>query len=104
MSDPPLGPNPTIDPRPDLAEDSGLWSYLLHRVEDPWFWNGLRCVGFRLIQNQRGLILSPTIGNAGTGFETEKDYLDFRVQWLLPRKQEVTDTLRKIGASQKVGA
>ena len=99
-----MRPSPTIDPRQDLSEDSVLWSYLLHRVEDPWFWHGLRCVGFRLVQDQRGFILSPTIGDARTGFETEQEYLDFRRQWLLPRKQEVADTLRKIGASQKVGA
>lgn len=99
-----MEPDPTIDPRPDLVDDSVLWSFLLRRVEDQWFWHGLRCVGFRLIQDQRGLILRPTIGDIRLGFETEQEYIDFRHQWLLPRKEEISNTLRKIGASQKVGA
>lgn len=95
--------DPTIDPRPDLPEDSQLWSYLLQRSEDKWFWNAVRCAGFRLVQDRGSFILQPTIDNQ-LGFDNEQAYQEFRTRWMLPRKDEIQETLRKIGATQKVGA
>ncbi len=57
------------DPRPDLAEDSNLWSKFL---ESCWNVNpdlyvtvhGFRCCGVKLVKGKESYILRPIIGDS----------------------------------------
>jgi len=90
----------TVDPRPDLAEDSALWSLLLnvaHEINPQLAGNlhGFRCSGTRLKRNKRwGLVMEPILPDAGisssvTGWRDRDDYKAMAQKYLQPYHGEL---------------
>ena len=83
---------PARDPRPDLVEDSDLWSRLLAlavevNVDLAWTLNGFRCFGARL--EDRGATVRIVAGDC-------EDYDALRDQWLLPYRRTLTALLQRV--------
>jgi len=88
------------DPRPDLANDSALWSHLLDLAydvdgDDPaglcGALNGLRCYGAALVGSEGGVWL---VG----GEMTDAEYDQMREEYLLPHKTTLTTLLKRLAA------
>lgn len=89
-----------FDPRPDLADDSWLWDWLLKRLvgEDQVLFHGFRCAGFRLRRRGERFVLEPTILPA-LGFTTQEEYQAFRAQWMIPNRDVIQSTLQKVAVT-----
>jgi hypothetical protein len=111
------------DPRPDLAEDSALWSLLLNlaRETNPQLaanLHGLRCEGTRLRRSAKwGLAMEQILpgdevevdagGGEGrvkikatdgiTGWQNREDYQAAAQEYLRPYHKELLELFRKIG-------
>lgn len=85
----------TIDPRPDLSEDSELWSELLtiansfhpnEKEKNKKFClvlHGMRCGGTRLRQGKNGWVLRPDIDPTGrVAWISQEEYEYFRDKYL----------------------
>jgi hypothetical protein len=100
----------TRDPRPDLDDDSPLWTELLQRAyildgdDDPvgvfGALHGMRCCGAELVETPRGLMLET--GQVGV------EYKQLRKEWLLPHLDKIKLLLvacsQSALASQEVAA
>lgn len=69
----------TTDPRPDLIDDTKLWTLILPRAkaisqEALEVLHGLRCLGATLQRIQSGYMLTPAIG-PGQFYRTREDWL-----------------------------
>ena len=91
------------DPRPDLGEDSILWSMLLELAYDvdPELYgrlHGMRCQGTMLKRSQRwGRVLVPMIDASGdTGWRSRAEYDAEKRKWLDPYREKVIWLLGKI--------
>ncbi len=90
------------DPRPDLAEDSRFWVYLLR-----WAWldenevalgvlDGIRCCGARLEWRGEALRIVPGAAYLGDWEGKKGD----KEKWLAPHKDAITKWLRLIAAGE----
>ncbi|SMB96868.1 hypothetical protein SAMN00808754_1696 [Thermanaeromonas toyohensis ToBE] len=90
-----------LDPRPDLKKDSWLWEVLLHYVYGTglyWVLHGFRCAGTLLVVKDDGsVVMRPHIGP--DGWENLEQYMDFREQHLVPRKEELERVLRDLATA-----
>ncbi len=113
------------DPRPDLYEDSTLWSLVLeiaHKTNPQLAANlhGFRCIGTRLKRSRKwGLVMEPilpgdevetggevggeektkiraTLGNE-TGWQDRNDYKKTAQEYLRPYHKELIELFKKIG-------
>lgn len=102
----------TVDPRPDLAEDSTLWSLVLSVAceTNPQLaanLHGFRCIGTRLKRNRRwGLVMEPILPGPGTGLGTDAEITDWQdrddykamsQKYLRPYHKELLELFKKIG-------
>jgi len=91
-------PSHKIDPRPDLKEDSGLWTALLELAagydeELCAVLNGFRCGGTRLRFGETRWVLRPDIDPSGyTGWTSQAEYDEAGAKYL----QEWGSVLRAI--------
>jgi hypothetical protein len=91
------------DPRPDLTEDSRLWSKLLALAWDSdgpdlfFTLHGFRCNSLRLIKGAKGYVLRPEF-DARSGWIDKADYEAARDKDLMPHRDEVARLLRGLGA------
>jgi len=73
-------PRVIVDPRPDLAEDSGVWTRLLQLADSTPIGgalHGFRCCGARLQHIGKGYMLL-------SGDELKDDWRELHDKWLLP--------------------
>jgi hypothetical protein len=90
----------TVDPRPDLADDSELWTRLLElaEAEDRMFagtLHGFRCMGTRIKRGQKGYILRPDIDPTGdTAWTSQNEYAEMKEEWLRPHISKIANLLR----------
>jgi hypothetical protein len=107
------------DPRPDLTEDTVLWSIVLDvaRETNPQLaanLHGFRCIGTRLKRNRRwGLVMEPILPGkeagkrAGAGVSSDvsditdwKDRDDYKAlaqEYLRPYHAELLELFKRIG-------
>ena len=91
------------DPRPDLPEDTVLWTKLLELAWDSeapdlfFTLHGFRCNSLRLIKGARGYVLRPEF-DEHSGWEDKADYEAARDKMLTPHRDEVARLLRGLGA------
>jgi len=109
-----------FDPRPDLAEDSALWSLLLEiargtNLQLAANLHGFRCIGTRLKRNRKwGLVMEPILPGKGaeagarakeagittsdvTGWQDRDDYKAASQKYLRPYHKELLELFRMIG-------
>lgn len=89
---------PTVDPRPDLADDTGDWQRLLGAayIVAPELWgalHGFRCCGARLSPNtaDRGKRITPGDWDRGI-----IDYREAARKWLEPFAGELKKLMRNL--------
>jgi len=93
---------PVMDPRPDLVEDSELWTKLLQLAEakNPdlaEILNVFRCMGTRVRQGEKGYILRPDIDATGSQAWTSlEEYGQDKNKWLKPRAREIKELLQSL--------
>jgi hypothetical protein len=110
----------SMDPRPDLAEDSALWSLLLEiargtNLQLAANLHGFRCIGTRLKRNRKwGLVMEPILPGKGaeagarakeagittsdvTGWQDRDDYKAASQKYLRPYHKELLELFRMIG-------
>jgi hypothetical protein len=89
----------TTDPRPDLVGDSAAWSLLLSAAFDAdgdiptgcfGVLHGLRCIGVGLECDERGR------WRLAAGEVESAEYDEIRDVWLMPRKRELGELLRRM--------
>lgn len=92
------------DPRPDLAEDSILWTaFLKHaaqlNLEIYGVLHGFRCMGSRLKHNSKGdLVIRPDIDPTGNrAWKTQQEYDQAKERYLIPHQTEIKRLLDKLG-------
>ena len=113
------GSNGVVDPRPDLTEDSALWSRLLTlaKAEDECLNNkttgkqkqtgsffgvlhGFRCAGTRLRRSETGsgmYVLRPDIDPTGErAWMSQEEYEQFRDRYLAPWKDVLVRVLQRL--------
>lgn len=101
-----------FDPRPDLAEDSTLWSLVLSvacEINPQLAANlhGFRCIGTRLKRNKKwGLVMEPILPGPGAGSGTDAEITDWQdrddykamsQKYLRPYHKELLELFKKIG-------
>ena len=100
-----------FDPRPDLVEDSVLWSLLLNVARETNSQlaanlHGFRCIGTRLKRNKKwGLVIEPILPEGGeggtesgvTGWQDRDDYKAASQKYLRPYHKELLEFFRMIG-------
>jgi hypothetical protein len=91
------------DPRPDLAEDSELWLWLLveaDTISGKLFevLHGFRCGGARIRQGKTGYIIRPELDQTGKTsiWKTQRDYEKERDRWLRPFIKEISVLLKNL--------
>jgi hypothetical protein len=88
----------TVDPRPDLADDSELWTRLLElaEAEDRMFagtLHGFRCLGTRIKRGRNGYVLRPDIDPTGdTAWTSQRE--EMKEEWLRPHISKIANLLR----------
>lgn len=85
------------DPRPDLIEDSELWTTVL-RIADSnlvGVLNAMRCGGTRLVKKKGKYKLEPII-DPKIGWGSEEEYHRVCNKWLLPIAIELTNLFAQI--------
>ena len=94
---------PGEDPRPELSEDSALWSTLLEIAfkVDPVKLHGklhfLRAAGTRIKPGQKGYVLRPDIaGPGGNGWESMQEYEEVKREWLMEHKGQIAKLLSQL--------
>lgn len=102
----------SADPRPDLAEDSTLWSLVLSvacEINPQLAANlhGFRCIGTRLKRNKKwGLVMEPILPGKGaeaeinsdvTDWQNQEDYKAAAQEYLRPYHGELLQLFKKIG-------
>ena len=106
----------SADPRPDLTEDTVLWSIVLDvaRETNPQLaanLHGFRCIGTRLKRNKKwGLVMEPILpdGKVGAGaaaginsdvtdWQDRDDYKAMAQKYLRPYHKELLQLFRRIG-------
>ena len=91
---------PLTDPRPDLAEDSELWTRFLHLAEDEnkkltGALHGFRCQGTRIVQGKKGYLLRPEL-DPSKGWKSRQEYEKERDKWLMPHIDVIAELLKKL--------
>jgi len=92
----------TLDPRPDLKEDSHLWDKLLRLANDvdtnlAATLNGFRCMGTRIKKGRTGYVLRPDVDPSGDkAWETKEQYEEARDKWLRPHARKIAKLLQKL--------
>jgi len=100
----------SADPRPDLAEDSTLWSLVLSvacEINPQLAANlhGFRCIGTRLKRNKKwGLVMEPILPDAAEEITSDvtdrKDHDDYKTlaqEYLRPYHKELLQLFKRIG-------
>lgn len=94
-------PSYTVDPRPDMAEDSVIWSKLLqlamdkHGEELAGILHGFRCGGTRIKRGRNGYVLRPDVDPTGTvAWPSIEEYEEMRDKYLASWREEVTALLK----------
>ncbi len=89
-----------IDPRPDLEDDTGLWTKMLAEAEktskrlQKHLWD-MRVWGTRLVRGKRGIILRPDVDPRGaTAWNRLELYEKWRDKLLLPYKVQIAEILK----------
>ena len=93
-------PRPLVDPRPDLVEDSELWTRFLHLAEDEnkkltGALHGFRCQGTRIVQGKKGYLLRPEL-DPSKGWKSRQEYEKERDKWLMPHIDVIAELLKKL--------
>lgn len=91
------------DPRPDLTEDSALWTKLLTMADKinkhcAGTLNGFRCGGMRLKREPEGYALRPEFGDpaSSSAWATLEEYAADRKKWLYPYTRLIIRLLNKL--------
>jgi len=89
------------DPRPDLEEDSELWTRFLllaelfHSSQLAGILHGFRCAGTRIKRGRKGYVLRPDIDPSGkTAWKSREDYERDRDKWLKPHVEKIAELLQ----------
>lgn len=92
------------DPRPDLKEDSELWTAILKNaarsnLELYGILHGFRCMGTRLKHNSKGnVVLRPDIDPTGArAWASQQEYDQAKNRYLVPHHAEITELLSELG-------
>jgi hypothetical protein len=90
-----------IDPRPDLEEDSALWTQLLTNsvaidIEVTRVLHAIRGGGTLLMKQGDRYVLKPLI-DSKTGWESPEDYAKIRDTYMLPHKDQIIELLKEFG-------
>ena len=91
---------PLTDPRPDLAEDSELWTRFLQLAEDEnkkltGILHGFRCQGTRIVLGRSGYVLRPEL-DPSKGWKNRQEYEKERDKWLKPHIEKIAQLLKKL--------
>lgn len=91
---------PVTDPRPDLAEDSELWTRFLQLAEDEnkkltGILHGFRCQGTRIVLGRSGYVLRPELDPA-KGWKNRQEYEKERDKWLKPHTEKIAQLLKNL--------
>lgn len=91
----------TLDPRPELTQDSHLWTWLLERLQAPdvpaelrGSLVGFRAYGCRLVPSKTAYTFA-----RGDGWGDEAAFVADRKRYLLPHIDQVKALLRELGAA-----
>src|SRR5690606_27223311 len=94
----------TVDPRPDLAEDSATWTKLLQMAADrhgddlAGILHGFRCGGTRLKRGRNSYVLRPDVDPTGTvAWTSVEEYEEMRDKYLTPWREQVMELLKEVG-------
>ncbi|WP_143014376.1 MULTISPECIES: hypothetical protein [unclassified Paenibacillus] len=104
---------PTVDPRPDLADDMHLWHVLLkmaaeddqragrvYGVDDNTLCgvlNGIRCGGTRIRPGKNGWVIRPDIDPSGhTAWTTQEEYDYIKARYLQPWVSQIAGLLQEL--------
>ncbi len=90
-----------IDPRPDLEEDSALWTKLLTsalslNVELTQVLHAMRGGGTMLLKQGDRYVIKPLI-DSKTGWDSLQDYEEIRDKYMLPHKDHIVQLLKEFG-------
>lgn len=92
---------PTLDPRPDLTEDSCLWEEVFQAVKGGpkelyAVLRGFRGMGLRIVSgNGGGYVMRPYIDPSGmAGFSSQEDYEYWRDNYLKNHIKAITGLLK----------
>ena len=93
-------PRPLADPRPDLVEDSELWTRFLQLAEDEnkqltGILHGFRCQGTRIVLGRSGYVLRPEL-DPDKGWKNRQEYEKERDKWLMPHIDVIAELLKKL--------
>ena len=96
-------PSYTVDPRPDLNDDSAIWTELLklamsrHGEELAGILHGFRCGGTRIKRGRNGYVLRPDVDPTGTvAWPSVEEYEAMRDKYLAPWREQVTELLKEV--------
>lgn len=110
-------PGTISDPRPDLAEDTGLWSQVFtlamaidvkaKRRGNPLLFgalHGMRCAGTRLVQSEKSgkLVFRPLVGPGG--WPSEAEYKQAAGLYLKPFDRDMKDLLEQLNRQEDAEA
>lgn len=88
------------DPRPDLTEDSELWTRLLklaarENSDLAAILHAFRCLGTRIRQGRSGYVLRPDVAPIWA-WPSREEYEKERDRWLKPHRREITSLLKRL--------
>lgn len=88
------------DPRPDLTEDSELWTRLLklaarENSDLAALLHAFRCLGTRIRQGRSGYVLRPDVDPIWA-WPSREEYEKERDRWLKPHAEEIASLLKRL--------
>lgn len=109
-------PGAISDPRPDLADDTQLWTQVFvlamaldckaKRKSNPLFGalHGMRCAGTRLVKSEKTgrLVFRPLVGSGGWG--SEADYKEAAAKYLRPFDRDMKQLLEQLNRGEDAEA
>jgi hypothetical protein len=97
-----------VDPRPDLIQDTNLWTKLFRLIPElenkeaavmlqKHLW-AIRCFGVVLKQSPKGLKFEPIVGPE-CAWEYEVDFEEVKIKYLKPYVTEISWMLKRLNES-----
>lgn len=91
------------DPRPDLTNDTELWTTLLMMAmivdeQLAYILHGFRCAGLRLYKIRVGYVMRPEF-NKDSLWQNQVEYDADRTKWLMKYQQQIIELLNYLGGS-----
>lgn len=89
------------DPRPDLINDSELWTKFLMIIKSmneqlAFTLHGFRCAGARLIKQPSGYVIRPEF-NKHSLWDNQAEYDGYKQKFLVKYSEEIIEGLNKLG-------